>query len=35
MTKYIIGIDECGAGSWAGDLIVSGVLAPETFSLDG
>lgn len=35
MTKYMIGIDECGAGSWAGDLIVSGVLAPETFSLYG
>lgn len=35
MTKYIIGIDECGAGSWAGDLIVSGVLASETFLLDG
>lgn len=31
----ILGIDECGAGSWAGELIVCGFVADKEFSLQG
>ena len=31
--KYICGIDEVGRGSWAGPLIVAGVILPQDFVL--
>lgn len=33
--KYIIGVDECGTGSIAGPLAVSGVKAPTDWTMDG
>ncbi len=33
--KYILGIDECSTGSWAGPVYSCGVLAPEDWSFDG
>lgn len=33
--QYIIGVDECGTGAWAGPIIIGGVRAPINWTMPG